>query len=127
MYQHFGELWPQKEPITGREVCRFCWNQDHQHCGLMFDGFGYLQCDHFREHLRHGNGRSSFAGCECKFECDCVHLSEQSYADQERANRLANGRERRKLMRSMRDDERNPLRAVNPEYQPPLKGKKPQA
>lgn len=122
MYKHHGEQWPQVEPITGREVCHACWNYDHQHCGRMYDEFSRIQCDHYRS----GQGRAT-PRCDCVFECDCMHRSEQAYADQERAQRLANAREQRRLMRSLRDDEVNPLRALNPEYQPPLRGHKPQA
>jgi len=127
MYRLNSELWPQRDPITGRELCHACWNHKHQDCGLMHDEFGHIRCDHYQLHVSRG-GRIGHAGiCDCKHECDYYHFSEADYAAEERARHLKNRREQRATMQAMLDDEANPLRAVNPDYRSPARGKRPGA
>jgi hypothetical protein len=122
MFLLSGEQWPQREPITGREVCRDCWNGNHAKCGLLYNEFGDLRCDHFERRRV-----TLHAKCDCKFECDCVHLSEATYADEERARSLEARRARRALEEAQLKDQANPLRTFNPEWKPPRRGKRPEA
>ena len=110
MYRFNAEMWPQKDPITNRNVCHACWNVHHKICGKMHTTEGQIQCDHF-----FGRGVKRNPSCtKCKFECDCVHLSEAYFADIEKAKIRDSSKARRKLERDALADPASPLRAVNP-------------
>jgi hypothetical protein len=107
-YLLMGETWPKLDPITKREICHACWNLQHNLCGDMFTKEGAIQCDHFS-----GRGVKAVRECKrCKFECDCVHLSEATWAAQERAQSLDNRRAKRSLEKEALAT--SPLRAINP-------------
>lgn len=117
MYYLMGEMWPKKDPMTGREVCHACWNRLHKKCGEVFDENKRLKCDHFY-------GRRA-GKCDCNFECDCIHLSEAQFAAEQRAKVNAARKAIRNEQIRERDDPANPLRAIVVEK--PKKSKRPVA
>ena len=89
MYLFGEEWWPKVDPITNRSICHACWNLKHKQCGKP------LLTGH---------------------ECDCVHLSEDTFAQQEKARTIQNRRAKTLLLHEMRDDPSSPLRAINDKY-----------
>jgi hypothetical protein len=87
-YKFGGENWPKRDPITNRDICHACWNLFHDDCK------------------------------PAKYECDCVHLSEANFANEERTRSLAARQEKRAMLREQAADENNPLCAVNDGYKP---------
>jgi hypothetical protein len=121
-----GEEWPRFDPITNRDLCRSCWGGNHENCGLLYSEFGNLKCLHWEETMRRGRDDGERGAidkeykkkCKCQFECDCIHLSEASFAQQEQQKNRADRKERRRIMREALEDESNPLAAVNPDWKP---------
>ena len=94
--------WPKIDPMTGRAICSNCWNglhRIHNVDGELKDG-----CNHP--------------------DCDCVHLSEKTFADIERKTIRDARKAKRKLEREALESESNPLRAENPHFQKKFTGKK---
>jgi len=118
MYLMNGQRWPQEDPITHRMICHACWNVKHTECGHVYDTNKQILCDHVV-----GDVPKRVKVCKsCKFECDCVHLSESIFAQQEKQNKWDAEAAKKKLLRDMRDDPANPLRANNPAFQPKFRG-----
>ena len=112
MYLLSGEWWPKKDPITNRTICHACWNLVHSDCGNLFDTRGQINCDHAM-----GSGVKRVNECKkCSHECDCIHLSEATWAQQEKAQATDNKRAKTVLLHEMRDDPDNLLRAINDKY-----------
>jgi hypothetical protein len=115
-YLMHGQWWPQFDPLTSREVCHLCWNQAHAICGNMHDSFGHIKCGHV---CVNGVGIVTRTPCkQCSFECDCLHLYEANFANEERSRSLTARREKGATLREQAADENNPLRAVNDGYKP---------
>ena len=92
--------WPKLDPITGRMICRSCWNLIH--------------------HRKTQQGQLVHA---CDGECDCVHRSEQAYAAIEQGKARENRRELRKRLKEQLEAPNNPLLAVNDSFNPKKNGK----
>jgi hypothetical protein len=120
MYLSHGDKWPKADPITNRKICAACWYGLHDQCGKLFDVRRRIKCDHVKLDR---DGEVIGKGCKlCKFECDCVHLSEATFAQEEKQRAQEARQAKRQLLHSMRDDPQNPLRAVNNEYEQKLRG-----
>lgn len=114
MYRLHGELWPQKDPITGCQLCHFCWNRDHARCGQMHDEWGIIKCDCYAALLSQGGSRGRRPlGCECQHQCDCHCRMEAAHANQERVHRLELQLERRRVKQAQLEDASNPLRSFS--------------
>ena len=92
--------WPQLDPITGRMICRSCWNLVH--------------------HRRTQQGQLVHA---CDGECDCVHRSEENWAAIEQRKAKQNRRELRQNLKAQLEDPSNPLIAVNDSFKPKKTGR----
>ena len=92
--------WPKLDPITGRMICRSCWNHIH--------------------HKRNLYGQLVEA---CDGECDCVHRSKETGAAIERQKQRQNRRELKKTLQEQLKDPDNPLLAVNDSFKPKKTGK----
>ena len=92
--------WPKLDPITGRMICRSCWNHIHQKRNI----FGQLVE-------------------ACDGECDCVHRSEETWAAIERQNQKNNRRELRQNLKEQLEDPENPLLAINDSFRPKKTGR----
>ena len=94
--------WPQLDPITGRMICRNCFNGIHYHELLrrknqhgVMETY-YERRDKLTPHATHA----------CDGECDCIHRSEENWAAIEQL-----------------EDPQNPLLAINHDHKPKTKGK----
>ena len=94
------DSWPKLDPITGRKICRACWNNVHN----KHDAYGRIV---------HA----------CDGECDCVHRSEETWAAIERQKQKQNRSELRKNLKEQLEDPDNPLLAINDSFKPKKKGK----
>ena len=95
--------WPQRDPITGRMICRMCWYGIH----YARDIHGHL-----------------ISACD-DMACDCVHSSDDQARYEERVRQRKARGFRRQLERMALEAPDNPLRAENPDYKPKLRGRPP--
>ena len=93
--------WPQFCQFQNRKICQACW---------------------YGVHRKHKVGTKELID-GCDGPCQCLHLSEKEFAQDERATPRANRKAKRKLEREHLEDEANPLRAENPEFKQKLKGR----
>ena len=98
--------WPRFDPLTNRKICHNCWNGCHW---FVYGKDGFLI-----PALTKGACRES----ACDGECDCIHLSEMTYAEIERTRHNKALKVRRELERQTLESNDNPLRAENPEWKP---------
>lgn len=91
---------PKLDPITGRKICRPCWNGVH------------------RKH-----NADEILVDACVGDCDCVHLSEANLAAIERRNIRRARKEKAELEKDALEAPDNPLRAENPNFKKPLTGR----
>ena len=77
------EEFPKLDPLTNREICENCWNGNH-----------YRRVNkNYKATTGHDSGISN-----CNGICNCVHLSEEKYATEERRKMRDSRYARKKLM-----------------------------
>ena len=109
--------WPKLDPITGRMICEQCFKGIHyrkMHSRKNYEGKMenyYVVMDKLGPGIEHG----------CDGECDCVHLSEETWAAIEQAKVKSNRRDLRKNLQEQL--ETSPLAATNDSFKKSKKGK----
>jgi hypothetical protein len=92
--------WPfRNDPITGRKICRDCWDGEHSTTENAQEGYQVCRVD------------------RCKCAC---RESPAAQKEERRAKRKA-AKERRQLQREMLEN--SPLRAVNPAFREKIHGR----
>lgn len=90
--------WPKHDPVTNREICQNCWNNQHEETKYCM-------------------------GCTGG-DCDCLCRSEETYAQEERRRVSSCRKDRKKLMKEALESESNPLRGFNPNFKEKVRGRR---